>query len=80
MAEVHADLMYDPNDVGPDCVVRSRISTGPRREDTSFDPQIGDRDVLVDDDEIVVRGRVTARDGDRVWAQLDLQVPLPQSA
>jgi len=38
MVEVQADLMYDPNDVGPDCVVRCRISNGPRDKDPAFRP------------------------------------------
>ena len=80
MVEVRADLMYDPNDVGPDCVVRCRISNGPRDKDAAFNPRIGDRVVLIDDDGVLLRGRVTDRDGDRVWVQVELAVPLSQSA
>lgn len=80
MAVVDADLIYDPNDIGSDCVVRCRISNGPRNNDESFNPVIGDRVTLVDDDGEVLRGRVTARDGDRVWVQTDLQTPLTKSA
>jgi len=41
--EVDVDLIYDPNDIGSDCVVRCLISDGPRGDDRSFDPVIGDR-------------------------------------
>lgn len=74
MAAVNADLIYDPNDIGSDCVVRCRISNGPR-DDASFDPTIGDHVTLIDDDGEVLHGRVTARDDDRVWVQADLQTP-----
>lgn len=80
MVEVLADLMYDPNDIGPDCVVRCRISNGPRDHDPSFNPRIGDHVVLVDDDGVLLRGRVTERDGDRLQVQVDLAARLSQSA
>jgi hypothetical protein len=80
MAGLGADLMYDPNDIGSDCVVRCRISNGPRNDDPSFTPVIGDRVTLVDDDGEVLVGRVTARDGDRVWVQVDLRAPRAKSA
>jgi hypothetical protein len=80
MVEARADLIYDPNDVGPDCVVRCRISSGPRRHDPAFNPQIGDQVVLVDDDGEVLQGRVTDRDGDRVWVQVELPRLVPHSA
>ncbi|MFN7148945.1 MAG: hypothetical protein ACK4V6_05635 [Microthrixaceae bacterium] len=73
MAAVNADLIYDPNDIGSDCVVRCRISNGPRDDDASFNPTIGDHVTLIDDDGEVLRGRVTARDADRVWVQTDIQ-------
>lgn len=74
MGEVDVDLIYDPNDIGSDCVVRCLLSDGPRGGDLSFDPVIGDRLVLVDDDDELLIGRVTARDGDRIWVQVDLDV------
>ena len=80
VVEVRADFMYDPNDVRSDCVARCRISSGPRRQDPDFNPQIGDRVVLIDDDEEVLQGRVTERDGDRVWVQVDLGGLLSRSA
>lgn len=80
MAEVRADLLYDPNDVGPDCVVRCRISNGPRDEDLSFDPQVGDRVRLVDIDDEPLSGRVSDRDGDRVWVRVELGTPLDVTA
>jgi hypothetical protein len=51
-----------------------RIPIAPRRPratDASFDPQPGDRVTLVDDDSETQMGRVTRRDGNRVWVQLD---------
>lgn len=54
---IRADLWYDPNDIGPDCVVRSLVSKGPRGHDSSFDPQVGDRVVLVDYDDEFLHGR-----------------------
>ena len=75
-----ADLIYDPNDIGSDCVVRCLISDGPRGSDTSFQPAIGDSVVLIDDDGEVLNGRVTAREGDRIWVQVDLDTPLSKSA
>lgn len=80
MAETRADLLYDPNDIGPDCVVRSRISNGPRGQDPTFDPQIGDRVVLIDHDGEILCGRVTDRCGDGVWVQAELTEPLSRSA
>jgi hypothetical protein len=68
---VHADLTFDPNEVGPDRVVEAWITQGPRATDASFDPQPGDHVTLVDDDSETQQGRVTRRDGNRVWVQLD---------
>lgn len=78
MTEV-ADLLYDPNDIGLDCVVGSLISYGPRGTDATFDPQVGDRVTLIDDDEVVLHGRVTERGGDIVKVRVDINVALPQS-
>ena len=70
------DLRYDPTDVGADMVVECWISHGPRRDDPSFAPGIGEF-VLVGDDELDARpARVLSRDGNRVWVQL----ALPQNA
>jgi hypothetical protein len=66
------DLAYDPNEVGADMVVECWISQGPRGGDTAFDPQPGDSVTAGDDEEPPVRARVTRRDGDRVWIQLQL--------
>ena len=74
------DLVFDPNDVGPDCVVECWISQGPRAHDQSFDPLPGDRVTLVDEDREVLRGRVTSRDANRVWVQVDIPGLLSQSA
>jgi hypothetical protein len=77
---VHEDLVFDPNDVGPDCVVECWISQGPRANDPSFDPRSGDRVTLVDEDGETLRGRVTSRDGNRVWVQVEIPGLLSQSA
>ena len=77
---VRADLVFDPNDVGPDCVVECWISQGPRADDSSFDPCHGDRVTLVDEDRETLRGRVASRDGNRVWVQVEIPGRLSQSA
>lgn len=69
---IGADLMFDPNDVGPDCVVECWISQGPRATDPTFDPHAGDRVTLVDEDGETLAGRVTRRDGNGVWVQVDI--------
>jgi len=45
-----------------------------------FDPVIGDGVALIDDDHEMLRGRVTAREGDRIWVQVDLDASLSKSA
>ena len=77
---VHADLVFDPNDVGLHCVVECWISQGPRANDSSFDPRPGDRVTLVDEDCETLRGRVTSRDGNRVWVQVEIPGLMTQSA
>lgn len=77
---VHADLVFDPNDVGPDCVVECWICQGPRADDSSFDPRPGDRVTLVDEDRETLQGRVTSRDGNRVWVQVEIPGLMSQSA
>lgn len=66
------DLSYDPNEVGADMVVECWISQSPHAGDGDFDPQPGDWLTAGDDEEPPLRGRVTRRDGDRVWIQLQL--------
>ncbi len=68
------DLWYDATSVGADLGVECWISYGPRATDASFDPQPDDRLVVGDDEEPPLRCRVTRREGNRVWAQLDLDV------
>jgi hypothetical protein len=77
---VAADLVFDPNDVGPDCVVECWISQGPRAADPSFDPQPGDRVTVVDEDGETLSGRVVTRDDNRVWVQVEIPGLLSQSA
>lgn len=66
------DLSFDPNDVGPDLVVECWISQGPRADDRSFDPVAGDAVTVGDDEGPPLTGRVTRRDGNRVWIQVHL--------
>ena len=66
------DLSLDPNDVGPDLVVECWISQGPRADDPRFDPQPGDALYVGDDEGPPLQGRVTRRDGNRVWVQVQL--------
>lgn len=66
------DLSYDPNEVGGDLVVETRISDGPRDADVSFDPQPGDWVAVGDDEVDPLKARVVRRNGDRVWVQIDL--------
>ena len=80
MTEGAVDLLYDPNSIGPDCVVSSLISYGPRGSDETFDPQVGDRVTLVDHDDVVLHGRVIERDGDIVRVHVDIDVTLRHSA
>lgn len=68
----NADLSYDPNEIGPDCVVECWISHGPRADDASFDPQPGESVSLIDDDDEPLRGRVVRREGNVVWVQVIL--------
>ncbi len=66
------DLRYDPNEVGADMVVECWISHGPRSDDGSFQPVVGDW-LWVGDDEVPPRrARVTKRDDNRVWVQMQL--------
>jgi hypothetical protein len=69
------DLAFDPNDVGPDSVVESWISQGPRADDIAFDPQPGDVVTAGDDEGAPLAGRVIRREGNRVWVQLELKRP-----
>lgn len=66
------DLWFDPNEVGADLVVECWVSHGRRAEDPSFDPAVGDRVRVGDEDEVPLRARVTRRDGNRVWVQVEL--------
>jgi hypothetical protein len=66
------DLSFDPNDVGPDLVVECWISHGRRSGDPLFDPQPGDTVSVGDDEGPPLRGRVTRRDDNRVWVQIQL--------
>ncbi len=77
---VSPDLMFDPNDVGPDCVVECWISQGPRATDPTFDPRPGDRLLLIDEDAETLAGRVVTRDGNRVWVQVVIPGLMSQSA
>lgn len=75
-----ADLVFDPNDIGPDCVVECWISQGPRATEADFDPQPGDRVTVIDEDGETLRGRVVSREDNRVWVQVEIPGLLSQSA
>lgn len=66
------DLSFDPNDVGPDLVVECWISQSRRADDPLFDPEPGDSVSVGDDEGPPLHGRVTRRDGNRVWVQVQL--------
>jgi hypothetical protein len=66
------DLWYDATSVGADLVVETWISHGPRASDDSFDPQPGDWVLVGDDEEPPCRARVTRRQANHVWVQLEL--------
>jgi hypothetical protein len=66
------DLWYDATSVGADLVVECWISHGPRADDSTFDPKVGDRVSVGDDEEPPMRARVVRRDGDRVAVQVDI--------
>ncbi len=65
------DLWYDATTVGGDLVVETWISHSPRASDADFDPQPGDW-VTIGDEETSIRGRITRRDVNKVWVQLEL--------
>jgi hypothetical protein len=65
-------LWFDATSVGADLVVEIWISHGPRANDLTFDPQPGDWVMVGDDDEPAIQARVTRRDGNRVWAQVNV--------
>ncbi|MGH9222227.1 MAG: hypothetical protein ACRD2W_00120 [Acidimicrobiales bacterium] len=69
-------MMYDPNDVDGDLVVECWISQGPRASDSSFDPQPGDQLLAGDEEEPPLPAVVIRRDGDRVWARIELPAEL----
>ncbi len=66
------DLSYVATGVGADLVVETWISHGPRASDESFDPKPGDWLVAGDNDEPPYPARVTRRDANHVWVQLEL--------
>ena len=59
-------------DCPPDLVVECWISQGPRARDSAFDPRPGDEVHVGDDEGPPLRGRVTRREGNRVWVQVRL--------
>jgi len=72
MSRTSYDLWYDATTVGADLVVECWISHGPRAGDPTFDPQIGDRIRVGDDEEDPLPARVVRRDRDRVAVQVEL--------
>ncbi len=74
------DLWYDATTVGADLVVETWISHGPRSTDATFDPQPGDWVTVGDDEEPSIRGRITRRDDNKVWVQLELDLVATDAA
>jgi hypothetical protein len=72
MSSSRYDLWFDATSVGADLIAETWISHGPRSDDPTFDPRVGDWVDVGDDEEPPYRGRVTRRKGNRVWVQLDL--------
>ena len=66
------DLWYDAATVDADLVVETWISRSPRFSDVDFDPEPGDWLTVGDGEEPSIRGRVTQRDANKVWVQLEL--------
>jgi hypothetical protein len=65
------DLWYDAATVGADLVVETWISHSPRASDVDFEPKPGDWLTVGDGEEPSIRGKVTRRDANKVWVQLD---------
>ena len=74
------NLVFDPNDVGPDCGVDCWIAQGPRANDGSFDPGPGARVTVIDQDGEIVTGRAVGYEDNRVWVQVHLPGLVSQSA
>jgi hypothetical protein len=74
MSATRYDLCCDATAVGADLVVECWISHGPRAEDSTFDPPIGDQILVGDDDEAPLSARVVRREHDRVAVQVVLPV------
>lgn len=72
MSTSRYDLRFDPNDVGPDLVVECWISQGPRAGDEGYDPHPGESVTIGDDEGPPLRARVTRREGNRIWVQVQL--------
>lgn len=69
------DLWVDPHIVDGDLVGECEISRGPRADDPSFDPQVGDDVLIGDDDEEgvdVLHATVLRREGISVWVKIKL--------
>ena len=66
------DLWYDAATVDADLVVETWISHSPRASDVDYDPEPGDWLTVGDGEEPSIRGRVTQRDANKVWVQLEL--------
>lgn len=72
MSAAGYDLWYDATSVGADLVVETWISHGPRASDPTFDPQPGDLVLVGDNEEPLLRARVTRRNDNHVWVQVEL--------
>lgn len=74
------DLWFDPNGVDGDLVVECWISHGPRSGDRGFDPQPGNEVLVSDDEEPPIPASVLRREGDRVWARIDIRTDVQRVA
>ena len=74
------DLWYDATTVGADLVVETWICHSPRASDADLNPQPGDWVTVGDDEEPSIRGRITRRDANKVWGQLELGLVATDSA
>ena len=72
MDQPNYDLWYDAATVDADLVVQTWISHSPRFSDVDFDPEPDDWLTVGDGEEPSIRGRVTQRDANKVWVQLEL--------
>lgn len=74
------DLWYDAAGVDADLVVECWISHGPRADDATFDPEVGDVVFVGDEEEPPIQARVVRRQDDRVAVQCNSRTHRTQGA